>query len=228
MTNNGATALHTLFSALEIVEGRPLRFATQSFTFPASVQGSLRGTLIIDIDEGGGPDLSKISIDDVDGIIVTNVLGHVVDLDKYEQWAHQHNKFLLLDNAATSSTFYHNKNSINYGTGSIISFHHTKPIGFGEGGAIIVDRKYEHIVRKIINFGYDMIKLDQIWLPEGSNYKMSDVSAVYILQYFDDFATIKEKHQRLYNRFLKGLQDLPILQVFPNYAEEFHLLVVCP
>ena len=50
-------------------------------------------------------------------------------------------------------TFYKGRNSCNYGNGSIISFHHTKPFGFGEGGAIIIDSKYEEGARRLINFG---------------------------------------------------------------------------
>ena len=53
------------------------------------------------------------------------------------------NKFLIFDNAATPFTYYKGKSCCNYGHGSTISFHHTKPLGFGEGGAIIVDKKYE-------------------------------------------------------------------------------------
>ena len=228
VVNNGATALHALVSALEISRGRALRFATQSYTFPVSVQGPLRGALIVDIDEGGGPDLSNIPQDNIDGIIVTNVLGHVVDLDRYEKWAEKYNKILLLDNAATSGSFYNGRNSINYGIGSIISFHHTKPIGFGEGGAIIVNREHERNVRNVINFGYDMVKLDQIWLPEGSNYKMSDIAATYILQYFDDFVIIKEKHQRLYDRFLTGLSKMRGASPFPNFSSSVPFVSCMP
>ena len=39
---------------------------------------------------------------------------------------------------------YESKIQIN-GDGSIISFHHTKPLGFGEGGAIIVDKNMKNL-----------------------------------------------------------------------------------
>ena len=97
---------------------------------------------IVDIDEGGGLDLSKVPADS-DGIIVTNIFGNVVDIDKYVEWAEKNKKFLVFDNAATAYTFYKGKNSCNYGSGSILSFHHTKPFGFGEGGCIVIDKKYE-------------------------------------------------------------------------------------
>lgn len=85
VVNNGAAGLHAVASALNLAMGRFLKWATSSFTFPSSAQGSLHGTIIVDIDAEGGPDLG--SIPDVDGLIVTNVMGHVVDLQKYDQWA---------------------------------------------------------------------------------------------------------------------------------------------
>lgn len=227
VVNNGAAALHALASAISLEEKKSIRWASQSYTFPSVVQGSLIGTLLVDIGPDVGPDLSQIP-PEIDGIIVTNVLGHLSDLSKYERWAVENSKYLLFDCAATSYSFYRGRNSINYGTGSIISFHHTKPIGFGEGGAIIVEKRYEAAVRKIINFGYDMVKLDQIWLPEGNNYKMSDLSSIYILQYLEQFPGIVETHRRIYQRFLEGLKRIPNVTPFPNFSDEIPFVSCMP
>lgn len=219
VVNNGASALHAIASGLQIALNRNLKWATSSFTFPASAQGSLQGSFIVDIDESAGPDISLLP-ENIDGLIVTNVLGHVGDLQKYQDWAEKNGKFLVLDNAACSSSFYRGTNTVNIGVASIISFHHTKPIGFGEGGAVIIDSQYEQAIRNVINFGYDMVKLNQIWLPEGSNFKMSDVAAAYILQYFDDFDTIKQKHQELYQYFSNRVSQLNNgVKLFPNFSE---------
>ena len=86
-------------------------------------------------------------------MIVTNIFGNVVDIQKYESFCRENNKFLIFDNAATGYTEYKGKNCLNFGIGCTISFHHTKPFGFGEGGAIIVDKKYEKSIRCLNNFG---------------------------------------------------------------------------
>ena len=139
---NGAVALHALSSGIQYSENIQIQWATQAFTFPPSAQSNLSSCKIIDIDLDGG-----INLDDLDstinGIIVTNIFGNIVDIDKYVNWSKNNNKFLIFDNAATGYTFYKGKNSVNYGHGCILSFHHTKPFGFGEGGAIIVDKKYK-------------------------------------------------------------------------------------
>lgn len=187
---NGTAALHALAAALSLHAGRPLRFATQAFTFPASVQGCLAGALIVDTTPEGGPDVATLTPEQlhaIDGLVITNCFGCVTPLAYYEEWARQHGKYLLLDNAATATSHYHGRNTVTYGTGSIISLHHTKPLGFGEGGAIIVQQEYADALRRVINFGYDVPKGDMVWHALGSNYKMSDVAAAGLLSYLTDY-----------------------------------------
>ena len=198
VVSNGSVALHSLASGIEYYHNKKINWATQSFTFPPSAQGTLKDVKIVDIDKDGGLNLEELD-NSIHGIIVTNIFGNVVDIKKYEEWASDNNKFLIFDNAATPYTFYNGKSCCNYGNGCTISFHHTKPLGFGEGGAIIVDKKYENNIRCLNNFG---IKLtDKYWVNEGNNYKMSDISAVYIIQYLDNFNKIIEKHRVLYEYF---------------------------
>ena len=215
---NGTVALYGLCAGIEYSNNKKNQWATQSFTFPPSAQGFLSGAKIIDIDKGGGIDLEKVG-DEIDGIIVTNVFGNVVDISKYIEWANKNNKYLVFDNAATSYTFYKGLNALNYGTGSTISFHHTKPLGFGEGGAIIVDTKYEQSIRRIINFGLDV---NVPWHPLGSNYKMSEPAAVYILQYLSNLSKIISHHcslySHLYNKLSSELQNKGI-SLFPNFSD---------
>ena len=197
VVTNGAVALHSITSGIQYTENRTLQWATQSFTFPPSAQSNLSNVEIVDIDRDGGIDLELVD-DSIMGIIVTNIFGNVVDIDKYTEWAKTNNKFLIFDNAATAYTFYKGKNSLNYGNGCIISFHHTKPFGFGEGGAIIVDKKYENAIRCLNNFGIGLTE-HEYWVKEGNNNKMSDISAVYILQFLmNNFDKIVSHHDDLY------------------------------
>jgi dTDP-4-amino-4,6-dideoxygalactose transaminase len=222
---NGTVALWALVAAIELHENRKLKLATQSFTFPSSAQGYLEDVEIIDIDTEGGIDLEKVS-KDYDGIIVTNVFGRIVNLEKYESWAKENKKYLFFDNAATSYTFFDSRNSCNFGTGSIVSLHHTKPIGFGEGGLILINKEYESCLRRIINFGIDNLSPQRKWHRYGSNYKMSDIQAVYILQYLRNFHSIVEKHKELYSYFLEKSKDISICH-YPSISSNDNTFVSC-
>lgn len=222
---NGSVALHSLTSSLEYFHKKKINWATQSFTFPPSAQGTLSSCKIIDIDNDGGLNLEEVD-DTINGIIVTNIFGNVVDIEKYENWAKENNKFLIFDNAATPFTIYKGKSCCNYGNGSTISFHHTKPLGFGEGGAIIVDKKYEKNIRCLNNFGINLT--DNYWEREGNNHKMSEIAAVYILQYLDNFDNIVQKHQMLYNYLKSKIFELNLpLQLFRSFHDEGKIMASC-
>ena len=70
---NGSVALHALAISIEYFERKKINWATQSFTFPPSAQGTLSNVKIVDIDNEGGLDLNEID-ESVGGIIVTNIL----------------------------------------------------------------------------------------------------------------------------------------------------------
>lgn len=239
---NGSIALHAVNAGIELFHKRKMNWATQSFTFPPSAQGTLSDAKILDIDHECGLNLEEVT-DDIGGIIVTNIFGNIVDIDKYVNWSKKHGKYLIFDNAATAYTFYKGKNCVNYGHASTISFHHTKPIGFGEGGAIIIDKIYEESIRSLMNFGINSVdstedcinsliidgvnSTKQYWLREGSNYKISDISAAYILQYLDHFENIKQKHMQLYDYFKKNIHKLKNIKLFPNFGDKTMLSCFC-
>ena len=224
---NASLGLQILTHALSIFENKNLNWATQSFTFPPSNQGTLKDSNIFDIDLEGGLNLDEIT-SDINGLIVTNIFGNIVDIDKYIEYCNRNNKYLIFDNAATHYTFYQGKNCLNYGNGCIISFHHTKPFGFGEGGAIIVDSKFEIHIRKLINFGINLYKTEY-YSQEANNCKMSDISAVYIIQYLEDhFGIIINKHQELFNYLENKLKENNLnIQLYPSFHDKNKNCVSC-
>ena len=225
VVTNGSVALHAIATSIEYYHKQKINWATQSFTFPPSAQGTLSNAKIVDIDKDGGLNLDELD-KTIHGIIVTNIFGNVVDIEKYEKWAKEHNKFLLFDNAATPFTFYKGKSCCNYGHGSTISFHHTKPLGFGEGGAIIVDKKYEKNIRCLNNFGINLT--EDFWVRKGNNNKMSDISAAYIIQYLDNFTTLVNIHKQLYTYFKEQITTLNLpLKLFPSFHDADNIMPSC-
>jgi dTDP-4-amino-4,6-dideoxygalactose transaminase len=218
---NASSGLNALVAGINWVHQHSLKYATQAYTFPCAGQGELKGSQIVDIDEEYGPDLNEISTE-VEGLLVTNLFGHVQNLQKYLDWAEINQKILLFDNATVPLSHYQGKNVLNYGVGSIVSLHHTKPFGFGEGGLVIVDEKYENAVRKCINFGFQVSSLSDehvTWSPYGMNGKMSDISAAAILSYLKkNQKQIVSHHLHLYQSFEKKLLNIPSVSLFPHWG----------
>jgi hypothetical protein len=113
-------ALNIVMDILESHSQSQLKYATQSSTNTNT--NSISSKLYYDIDIDGGINLDFISIQDVDCLIVSNFLGHIVDIEKYEVWTNHFFKYLIFDNRFTPYTFYNNINSCNYGNVSIINF----------------------------------------------------------------------------------------------------------
>lgn len=227
---NASLGLQILTHSINLYHNKDIQWATQSFTFPPSNQGTLKTSTILDIDLEGGLNLNEVN-NNINGLIVTNIFGNIVDINKYLEYSKKNDKFLIFDNAATHYTFYNGKNCLNYGHGSVISFHHTKPFGFGEGGAIIVDKKYEYTIRNMINFGIDnsIENKETYYSNNANNCKISDISAVFILQYLQDyFDIIIQKHQDLYNYFVeqKNKNNLNI-ELFPSFHDKNNICISC-
>ena len=196
MAANGTAALHAIVSAINLKKGRDLKYATQDFTFPSSVLGPMRDAQVLDMTSEHEVQIPSL---DVDGLVITNVFGNSLDVSVYEDWAKANDKVLIIDNAATPYTFYKGKNSINYGTASFISLHHTKPLGFGEGGFIIIDEEYAYEVERVLNFGFDA---NRDWNTHGSNFRMSDISAAFIFQHVEkNFYNMVSHHRELREAF---------------------------
>jgi len=189
MTSNGTAALHALAAAWEIKLKRRLRWATQSFTFPSSIQGPMIDSIIVDMDENlGGPSIAILEkiVDQIDGIVVTNVFGQLTKVVEYESWCKSKGKLLLLDNAATPIGFVEDGRSIqDIGDGAFVSLHETKPIGRGEGGALFVSDALQRFVHQAINFGFNVLSLHRIAHRYASNWRMSDIAAAAICDHLD-------------------------------------------
>jgi len=178
--SSGTAALHAMLWGIQRRDGAQ-RIGTQDFTFASNSLGPAQGPIVLDMKGDGNANLG----DDVNAryikiLILTNCFGHLQD---YEYISKYNYPYLVFDNAATPYTFLNGSNSCNYGVGSYISLHHTKPIGFGEGGLAIIDKEYEDEVRIATNFGIVKEKFNE----RGGNYKISDVSAAAILQWWDQF-----------------------------------------
>lgn len=187
---NATAGLQTIYSVLEITRGKQQK-ATQAFTFPSSFLGDAKKSEVYDLDYSDNINLKdriKANI-----VTVTNVFGHVQELETILNSGYT----IVFDNAATPFSFFKGKNTCSLGFASVISLHHTKPLGFGEGGLIIINRQHEKLTRALINFGNGNFVI----LPKSSNSKMSELSAAGILQYWDTNPVEAKKETYCHNYF---------------------------
>ena len=218
-TANGTSAMHALISAIcryEKIEKPKIK--TQAFTFPSSAQyGHSSITEVHDVDATGV--LAQKSVDGGEDIaIITSIFGCVGNILEYKEHCSKLSTLLLLDNAAAplSTILINNKkvNSCLLADGAIISLHHTKLLGFGEGGLVVVKRQYEPLVREMINFGFAKDG-KRTWKKQASNWRMSDISAAAILQYAERFFSNIDALSKIQDYFISRLPTE--LEIYPTY-----------
>jgi len=204
--NSGTSALHLSFRLIQKIFPNFKKIVTSAFTFPSVVQSYVFPHEIIDIKKDFQPKCSK---DENDINVITNLFGYVNDLDLYQ------NKFVIFDNSATPFGRYKNKSIHSYGFCSIVSLHHTKMIGFGEGGFLIISKEFSELARSLLSFGFT--KNERIYKEEGSNFKASEISAIYSLQYLKTLPLWKSKVKENFEYLNKKLNG----KTLKNFASEY-------
>lgn len=190
MCSSGTAAMHGIINLHETLADKDLRWVTSSFGYYSSIQGPLRHAEIADCDENAMLDLEALDPTTFDGLVVTNAFGQFDDLDKYYRYAAAHGKILCVDAAMAFGSHRH-------GANECISFHHTKPWGFGEGGCAIVAAEHEELFRSIICFGHE--PGEEINRRAG-NGKISDISCAFGMMRLQQMESRADVYRAQYQR----------------------------
>lgn len=214
---NGTLALHSIYFYLLKKYKNKVKFVTPSFTFPSSVVGLFK-TNVLDINlETYTIPLTKENINKYDVFILTNLFGtYPSNLLEWQDICKKNNKILILDNASSPLTEIENININNFGDFSFGSLHHTKFLGFGEGGYIVVDENLYNEFNNIMGFGFDISTTKRIYSKYSSNYKMCDVNAAFIHQHISNYNILT--HINVQKEFIKRINDIEEVKIF-NYVD---------
>ena len=213
-TANGTLALHALF--LFYAKRGVKKRVSPSFTFPSCTVGGF-DTEILDIS------LANYSFDNIDKvakendcIVVTNLFGtYPHDLKKMIDVCRQNKTKIILDNASSPMTSVSGANICSLGDAAFGSLHHTKFLGFGEGGFLVVDKEHKEEINSIICFGFSTDKSkNRVCEALSSNFKMSDVSAAAVLQHIENYDL--SNHIANQNLLLKNISEISGVEVFNN------------
>lgn len=174
--SSGSLALLTIGNYFRLQNKK--RFATSKFTFFSNNNNYLCNSYILETNKNGLIDLEKIKnqLNKFDNLIYTNIFNSNPDFTEIYKLCKKNKKNLIIDNALT--LFERPKNYKNMNVYEMISFHHTKPWGFGEAGVIICPKKDEKIIRNLTNFG--LLNFNK-YKKFSFNCKISDLSSAAIL-----------------------------------------------
>lgn len=101
-----------------------------------------------------------------------------------------------------------------YGGLAVTSFHFTKPVSCGQGGALIVnDRCFAERAQVLLNRGTNLEeylggRVDAYrWVDHGSSFGLSELAAAYLLGQIEALDAIEDQRRGVHARYIRELGD---------------------
>lgn len=145
-------------------------------------------------------------------ILAVHLYGNLCDLEALADIAHRHNLYLIEDAAEAIGSNWHGKPAGSMGVFGAFSFHGTKTITTGEGGAFVTsdDAVYERVLT-LSNHGRARGEQRQFW-PErvGFKYKMSNLQAAIGCAQLERVEELVAGKRRVFGFYRHSFADLPM------------------
>ena len=241
LTTNCTHALEMSALLLDLKSGDEV--ITPSFTFVSTVNAFiLRGAKpvfadihsdTLNIDENQIEDLIN---EKTHAIYVVHYAGVGCEMDKIMEIADRYNLQVVEDNAHGLFGKYQGKLLGTFGTMACQSFHETKNISSGEGGALLINN--ENLIERaeiIREKGTNRSKffrgqIDKYsWVDVGSSYLPSEIIAAVLYSQLEEADKIQEKRKSIWEGYYQGLEEWAaerkiILPTIPsNCDQSYHL-----
>jgi dTDP-4-amino-4,6-dideoxygalactose transaminase len=214
-----------------------------SYTFVSSINAFvLRGALPIfadirpdtlNLDESR---LEALITPRTRAIVAVHYAGVGCEMDVILEIARRHRVPVVEDNAQGLFARYRGRPLGSFGALAAVSFHETKNVGCGEGGALLVnDAAYVERAEIIQEKGTNRAQFFRgqvdkyTWVDLGSSFLPSDLLAAFLLAQLEARAQIQERRRVIWTRYEHGLGDwaaqhgvrLPIVP--PHCEQPFHM-----
>lgn len=176
---NGTVALQMAIKALEL-KGEIITTPFSFIATTSAIQYEGCTPVYVDIDpETLTMDPTKIEAaitEKTVAIMPVHVFGNSCDIDAIQAIAKKHNLKVIYDACHSVGVKYKGQSVFNYGDISCTSYHATKMLNSGEGGACYTcDPKLDAKLKRIRFFGFSEDKTNVV--ASGSNFKMTEVHA---------------------------------------------------
>lgn len=221
LTTSATHALETMAFLINIKPGDEV--IVPSFTFVSTANAFvIRGAIIkfVDCDLKGNiclNDLQRLIGPKTKAIVVVHYGGNSCDLDLLINIIKDTSIVLLEDSAQAIAGYYKKKRLGLFGELSCLSFHETKNISSGEGGALIINNpiyieRAEIIREKGTNrtkFLHGLVD-KYTWVDVGSSYILSDINACYLFPQLLQLNEIQEKRKQIWDQYYSELEKIII------------------
>ena len=169
-----------------------------------------------------------------------NYAGVAPDIEGLQSLAKEFNLLLIEDNAHGLGGSYKGRPLGSFGDFATQSFHATKNIQCGEGGALVINKK-EFVDRAEIirEKGTDRTKFIRgevqkyQWVDQGSSYLIAESLAAVLVGQLEEFTKIQNLRESTFEKYLTGPQaireklDLPDEAIYEKPYGTSHMFYLC-
>lgn len=148
-------------------------------------------------------------------IVVVHYAGISCEMDTINKIAKKHNILVLEDAAQGFLSMYKGRYLGTLGEMAAFSFHETKNIISGEGGALIVNnKKFAERAEIIRDKGTNRSKFMKgqvdkyTWVDIGSSYLPGEITAAFLCAQLENASKITKKRIEIWDKYHKKLEDL--------------------
>ncbi len=147
-------------------------------------------------------------------ILPVHYAGVACQMDSITAIAEKNGLLVLEDAAQGIMAYYKGRHLGTIGQMGALSFHETKNIQCGEGGALLInDPSFIERAEILIEKGTDRSKFFRgevdkyTWVDIGSSYLMNEITAAFLLAQLEEAEKITKKRVSLWNTYHKNLES---------------------
>lgn len=238
--NSATSALELAFRVKEFKPGSEV--IIPDFTYTSTALGALYNNMkikLIDVySDNGSIDVSKIESainKNTVAIAPVDYAGIPAEMDTINDVAKKYNLYVVHDTAQSIGSSYKNKKTGTLADVSTFSFHGTKNLTTGEGGALVTDNdeiaekvkimrekgttKYNFLSGNITRGFYEYVDI-------GNSYVQSNINGalgVSQLNKIEEINKVRNDIAEYYLKNLKGIPGIDFLRVTGNSKTNWHI-----
>jgi len=244
MTNSCTAALEMACILIDLKPGDEV--IMPSFTFVSTANAVvLRGGVPVfcDIDDRtfnlDESQLQACLTEKTKAVIAVHYAGQSCAMNPILDFAKNNNLYVIEDAAQSVSSYYKGQHSGTIGDIGCFSFHETKNIICGEGGAILINNprfieRAEIIREKGTNresFFRNEVDL-YTWVDQGSSYLPSELQMAFLFAQLENLEQVVKRRKKIaeyYTIHLAQLEDkgfITLPEILPGNESNFHLYAI--
>lgn len=211
-TSNGTTALHAAFLALNVQPGDEIIVPGFAFMAAANVAINMAAVpTFADVDRDTwcitAASIAEQITPRTKGVVVVHSYGNVCDMQPILELADARGLWVIEDAAEAFGSTYRGMQAGTIAEVGTFSFHATKTITTGEGGATVT--RNEDLRDRMRLFRSHGVKSRRYWHDvAGHNFRLSNIQAAIGCGQLEQIETISTERRRLYRDYERALSHV--------------------